>query len=240
MKSLFILIFSLIGYATTAQRTLTLKDPNAHERVLDSDFHAIKVSAGIELILDQADKAQLAVSYSDEKYADKFKTEVEDGVLKIYFDAGAVNWGSNQKRQLKAYVSFVALDKLDVSSGATVTLPLLITVSELDIKLTSGSNFNGAIHAEKLVIEATSGAVIDISGKTGFLDVSVNSGASFRGYELEALVCDAQATSGGRIKVNIGQEMNARANSGGAIHYKGNAVVKDINVNSGGIVKKSS
>jgi hypothetical protein len=40
--------------------------------------------------------------------------------------------------------------------------------------------------------------------------------------------------------VNIGQEMNARANSGGAIHYKGNAVVKDINVNSGGIVKKSS
>jgi hypothetical protein len=240
MKSVLILFVSLISYSAKAQRTLTLKDPNAQERLLSSDFHAIQVSAGIDLILDQADKAQVAVSYSDEKYADKFKTVVEDGVLKIYLDADAVNWGSNQKRQLKAYVSFVTLDKLDVSAGATVKLPLLVTVSELDIRLTSGSDFNGAIHAEKLMIEATSGAVMEISGKTGFLDVSVNSGASFKGYELEALTCDAKATSGGRIKVNIGQEMNARANSGGSINYKGNGVVKDINVNSGGVVKKSS
>jgi hypothetical protein len=34
--------------------------------------------------------------------------------------------------------------------------------------------------------------------------------------------------------------LNAKANSGGGIRYKGNAVIKDLNVNSGGVVKKAS
>jgi hypothetical protein len=51
MKSVLILFVSLISYSAKAQRTLTLKDPNAQERLLSSDFHAIQVSGSGDVVV---------------------------------------------------------------------------------------------------------------------------------------------------------------------------------------------
>ncbi|MEO7534887.1 MAG: DUF2807 domain-containing protein, partial [Ferruginibacter sp.] len=83
-----------------------------------------------------------------------------------------------------------------------------------------------------------SGAAIDITGKAGNLKVDVSSGAIFNGYDLAVDYCDAKATSGGSVRVNVNKELSVKANSGGGIRYKGAGVIKDMNVSSGGIVKK--
>ena len=78
-----------------------------------------------------------------------------------------------------------------------------------------------------------------MSGSAGKLKVDVSSGASFKSYDLAVDYCDAKASSGGDVKITINKELNAKANSGGGIRYKGSAVIRDLNVNSGGLVKKS-
>ena len=83
-----------------------------------------------------------------------------------------------------------------------------------------------------------SGASIDITGIAGNLKVEVSSGAVFKGYDLATDFCDAKATSGGSVRINVNKELTVRAHSGGGIRYKGNGVIKDMNVNSGGNVKK--
>jgi len=237
MKQLFISLLTLISISTFAQDN-TANDANAEKRTLSGSFNAITISDGIDLYLTEGNEEALAVSASDEKYIDRFKTEVENGTLKIYYDSKGINWLGSDKRKLKAYVSFKTLEKLKVSSGASVHTKSMLTVDKLDCSFNSGASFNGEVNINQLTVAQSSGSSIDISGKTSQINIDVSSGAVFKGYNLSADFCDAKATSGGGVRITVNKELNAKANSGGGIHYKGTAVIKDLSVSSGGSVKK--
>ena len=70
--------------------------------------------------------------------------------------------------------------------------------------------------------------------------MNVSSGAQFRCYALTTTNCDAAASSGAGIQITVSKEISAKANSGGFIRFKGDAALKNINVNSGGTVKRQS
>ena len=80
---------------------------------------------------------------------------------------------------------------------------------------------------------------ISISGKAAKLKVDVSSGAIFKGYDLASEYCDAKASSGGGARITVSKELAAKASSGGGVRYKGGAVIKDLDVSSGGVVKKA-
>lgn len=239
MKYLFILLISLFSTVTFAQSKTVVNDPDAKTRTLNATFSAINVTDGISLYISQADEESLAISFSDEKYEERFKTVVEAGVLKIYFDNNGINWSDNSRRKLKAYVSFKTLEKLVAAGGADVRIADAINVNDLNVKFTSGATCDGKIVGKHLTVDQNSGSVLNISGKADKFTIEVSSGAIFKGYDFATDFCDAKASSGGSIRLSVQKELTAEANSGGGIHYKGSAVIKDINISSGGIVKKS-
>ena len=226
-------------YATLAQKNTEISDLNATKRSLNGSFTAITVSDGIALYLTDGNEESLAISFSDAKYESRFKTEVDNGTLKISFDNKGLNWNDNRKRKLKAYVSYKTLNKLSASGGSDVIITAPITVGDLDLKFTSGTRLTGKISATSLTVDQNSGSEISITGSAQKISVEATSGATFRGYDFSVDYCTARATSGGAIRVSINKELEARANSGGAIHYKGAGVIKEVNVNSGGVVKKA-
>ncbi len=239
MKYLFILLTTIFSTAAFSQESKMVNDPNAHSRALNASFSAISVTDGIELYLSASTEESLAVSYSDEKYARYFKTEVENGTLKIYYDHNAINYSDNNRRKLKAYVSFKTLDKLTASGGAHVKIPVAISVNDLSIRFSSGAVLDAAINGNSLSVEQNSGAQVSVTGKAGKINVEVSSGAIFKGFDFAVDYCEAKASSGGSVRIAVQKELSAKANSGGGIRYKGNAVIKDIDISSGGIVKKA-
>src|SRR5262249_27803009 len=93
----------LVGLSLAAIAQKTINDPNAEKRSVSS-FHGVEVSGGIDLYLTQGDEA-VAVSASEAKFRDRIRTEVKNGVLKIWVETGSgfhLDWGN---RKLKAYVS---------------------------------------------------------------------------------------------------------------------------------------
>lgn len=239
MKQLFISLITFMSLSTFAQDKTIVNDANAEKRSLSSAFTAITVSDGVDLYLTQGTEESIAVSASEQKYMDRFKTVVEEGNLKIYFDNKGLNWLGSERRKLKAYVSFKTLEKLHASSGAGVNMKSLLTVNKLECSFTSGAQFTGEVNIAQLTVSQNRGSSFEISGKTGELQVDVSSGAIFKGYELAVDFCEAKASSGGGVRITVNKELNAKANSGGAIRYKGAAVIKDLNVSSGGMVKKA-
>src|ERR1700733_11496145 len=115
-----ILLFTAISLASVssfAQGGKVIDDKNAQKRNVQG-FHAVRISSGIDLYLSQSGDEAVAVSASSEEYRDKIRTEVQDGVLKIYIESNNQgfhwgNWGVNKK--LKAYVSCKVLDALRAS-----------------------------------------------------------------------------------------------------------------------------
>ncbi len=238
MKKVLFSLLMIAGLQSFAQ-DITINDANAEKRTLSSSFNAISVSDGIELLLTQGNEESVAVSASDPKYMERFKTEVTDGTLKIYYDSKTMVWNSNEKRRLRAYVSFKTLEKLKASGGSDVKTKSMLTLDKLQLSFTSGSQFNGGLNIGQMEVSQNSGSEIIATGKANSLKVELSSGPIFKGFDLSVDYCEAKAGSGGEVRIHVNKELIAKANSGGGIKYKGEAVLKDINVNSGGSVKKS-
>lgn len=229
------ILFSLV---LVAQKQVN--DPLAQERKV-SGFHAIRISNGIKLYLSQGGSEAVAVSASKEEYRDKIVTKVEDGVLKIYYDQETLKFWKNGGMRGKnpvAYVSVDDLDRLHISSGASVSVEGGIKGNKLDLDASSGGVFSGAVDYTTLDVDQSSGSVVKISGNAGTTKIDGSSGSVFHGYELSVQNCDVDVSSGAGAQITISKEMSAEASSGGYISYKGSGVIRNVKTSSGGSVSK--
>ena len=201
----------------TAQKVVY--DDNVQKRNI-SAFHAIETSSGIEVIINKGDREELAVSVGNNNYLDEVSTVVENGILKISRKGDWKFWNKWKDWKVKVYVSYKNLNAISANSGGSV--------QGADISL------------EKLTARLNSGGSINLSGTVTSLDVDGSSGAMFHGYSLSTTHCKAEASSGAGVQVNVSKEISAKANSGGFVRFKGDGVIRDINVNSGGSVKRQS
>lgn len=230
-------ILSLLSTSLFAQDKTVINDKNAVPRNVKG-FHAIKVENGIDLYLSYGDEAA-AVSASEAKYRDKIKTEVENGVLKIWYDKDL----SNQiiftnVRNLRAYVSYKNLDMLTASAGSDVLVDGTIKGNSLVMKISSGSDFKGNVDVNELTVDQSSGSNIKIAGKANKTSIEASSGSDFNGFNLITDVCNARCSSGSDIEITVNKELNAKASSGSDISYKGNPEVTKKKSSGSSVSKK--
>lgn len=227
MKQLITLFFSLflIVGLTSAQKTI--KDANAQKRNV-KNFHGVYVSNGIDLFLTQSDEEAVAVSASENEYRDKIITEVEDGILKIYYEKKeGWNWGfSMDNKKLKAYVSVKTLEKLNASGGSDVSIENTIKGDKLSISISGGSDLDGELVYNELSLSASGGSDADIKGRVGNAKITASGGSDVNGYGLITEYCRVQSSGGSDVNVTANKEINASASGGSDIYYKGNATAK--------------
>ncbi len=239
MKRIGLFCTSLL-LATALLAQTTINDPNAQVRDVKG-FHGIRVATGIELMLTQGKTEAVAVSAISPEHRDKIKTVVENGILRIYYDHPNVDWKFWKKggdKKLKAYVSIITIDRLLGSSGATVNVDGALEADKLNVDMSSGSVFNGRIKAESLTVDQSSGSVMNVAGSVSRLKVDGSSGSVFHGFDLATERSDADTSSGAVVQVTVNKELNADASSGGRISYKGEGVIRNIRTSSGGNVSR--
>lgn len=237
MRQLSLLLFiSFISLVSFAQKQVN--DPNAESRSV-SGFHKIEVSSGIQLFLSQSNSEAVAVSAVNAEYRSRIKTEVINGVLKIYYDRNFLKDMSDRpNKKLKAYVSVVNLDGLSANSGALVKGQDLIRSSSLDMKATSGAQIEIKVQASRLTVDQNSGSIVNVSGSSGSVKADGSSGSIFNGFDLAADNAEADCSSGAIIRITVNKELKAEASSGGLVQYKGSGVIRDIHTSSGGNISK--
>lgn len=236
MKKLFFL-FCLLSFAAVIHAQKVINDPNAEPRKVGS-FTGLDVSGGIDLYLSSGDEA-VAVSASKAEYRDRIKTEVENGVLKIWFDS---KWGIsiNGSKNLKAYVSYKTLKSLEASGGSDVAVDGSINTGDLTLRISGGSDFKGAVNVSKLTVRQSGGSDVRISGKAANAVVDASGGSDFKGYDLVTDVCDLEASGACDIEITANRELSARASGASDIHYKGNPSVKEAKASGASSVKSRS
>ena len=240
MKKFFLMMLISICSTILFAQEKIVYDANAEVRPTKS-FNAIKVSHGIELLLKQGNEEAVAVSANEKEYRDAIKTEVVNGELRIYVEQSFSKWWKQLRlkdKYLKAYVSFKNLEKINGSSGSKTTVDGNFNSAILSINLSSGAIFKGSLKAMNLTIDQSSGGRSFISGTVEKLNVTASSGGHFYGYDLVVNKCKADASSGGKMQINVSKEIVAYASSGGGINYKGEGVIMDISTSSGGKIRR--
>lgn len=232
----FLLVLMAAACVAGAQAQKTFNDPNAEVRNV-SGFHAIRISNAIDLYLTQSGTETVAVSASEDKYRDRIKTVVENGVLRIWYDNDNWKWNTGNKK-LKAYVSIKEIDKLTASGACDVMIDGVLRSNSLDVDLAGASDLRGTLEIGTLNIDQSGASDASVSGRASSLKIELAGASTFKGFDLSVQNCQAHASGASDIRITVTKELNARASGASSIHYKGDAVIRDLHSSGASSVSK--
>lgn len=221
-KWIHFILACCLAFPAMAQQ---VNDPNAEVRAAKG-FHGISVSHAFDVYLSQGNEEAVAVSAVSTKYRDMITVEVKDGILYVGMQKG-LKWNTGNKK-LRAYISFKELDKLNVSGACDVFLTNGIQSKELTITQSGASDLKGKVSVERLTVNLSGASDMTISGTATQLSVDASGASDFKGFELAAETCTAEASGASDIRVTVNKELSARASGASDVKYKGNGVIRDL------------
>lgn len=230
-------LLTLTTLFSMAQNGKVINDRNAQVRNVH-DFHAIEISSGIDLYLNQGAEEAVAVSADDTEDRDRITTEVSGGVLRIYIQNANLRWLLRNHRHLKAYVSCKQLSQLEAHGGSDVYIQDELRSDNLKMHLSGGSDFRGKLTVGSLEVSQSGGSDAYVSGSAQTLSVHTSGGSDYHGYDLSADNCEVEASGGSDIFVTVNKELKASAHGGSDVHYKGNANLRNTSTGGGGSVSR--
>jgi Putative auto-transporter adhesin, head GIN domain len=222
-NSLSLILILIQGY-TFAQ--------NSETRSL-RPFSGIQVGEGIDVVLKKGPKEQAVLEVDGVALVDVV-TEVSGDFLKIH-----LRGNHSREVEVKILVTYVKVDKLSASSGASITSPETLKANALNISSSSASFIELRLETNTVEVSASSAGDVELSGKVKRADIDVSSAGEVDAFDLACEEMKVTANSAGSAKVNVEKALEAQANSGGSIRYKGNPEKSITDSSSGGSVKKS-
>jgi hypothetical protein len=233
-KCTFFLVLFLFAIGVQAQRTV-ISDANVQSRKVPG-FNGIEVSGGIDLYLSQDDEEALAVSASTSDARDDIRTEVQNGILKIWYKNSGRKWTSGN-RKLRAYVAFKNLDQIKASGASDVIITGALKGEQLTIVLSGASDLKGDIQVNKLTIEQSGASDATLSGKVEELVLHTSGASEMDGYALESETCTVKASGASDVMITVNKALHADASGASSVKHRGKASVRDIKTAGGGRVR---
>lgn len=238
MKKIFLLLFLIIFVTASVFSQITINDPNA-VKVDVKNFHSIQISGAFNVYLIQSNEDGVAISAADDKYRDNIKVEVNNGVLKIYFDNKSFLKGIGG-RKLKAYISIREIKKLSASGACNVFLDGVIKAETLKLAMSGASDLKGNIEVKKLSVDLSGASDVIISGTALQTNIKASGASDFKGYELVTDICNVTASGASSIQVTVDKELSAQASGASDIRYKGDGVIREIKSSGASSVTRKS
>src|SRR5690606_23055299 len=94
------------------------------------------------------------------------------------------------------------------------------------------------VFSKDLTAKTSSGSDMEVSGKASSLHADASSGSELDAKELLVINCNAEASSGAGITVNVKEKLETHVSSGGNIDYYGNPISVNSNKSHSGSVNK--
>lgn len=238
MKKIFFALLGLVAfvscnYAQPETKTL-VNDANAEKRNV-ATFTGIEVSNAITLYLSQGNEDAIAVSCSSVDDNRKVKTEVKNGILKIYVGNSGWGWGNTKA---KAYVSAKNLESLTISGASTCKISETLQAKKMKLLVSGASSLKGNIRVEDIKIEASGASSINIAGTATNANIEASGASSIKCLNFETNICNAEASGASNIAIAVKQKLEAEASGASSIKYKGNATIVNANETGASSIKK--
>lgn len=217
--TLFLLLVSLVK--TRAQSSTGL-----------FPFDAVSVFGNFEVILEAGDEEKATI-YAGNIPEDKVNVFVKNGTLKIQMSTSK----QFNNEEVKVVISYKTLRKIRASAGARIYSREAIIGDNLLLKAASGGRIECDLQLEALEASVGEGGVIEVEGYAKAQRLGANTGGHFDGFRLEGERVYAKAGTGGSIVATATQSIDASANTGGKIEYRGNPKEKNTRTVFGEIRK---
>ncbi|HNE27668.1 MAG TPA: head GIN domain-containing protein [Saprospiraceae bacterium] len=208
------------------------------EGPVQTETRTVEGFHGVDLSLAGTVEATVSDQYSVEVSAQgnllpHLKTEVNDGILKVYFDD---NVSSSESVTIR--VSAPAYDAFTLSGSGKIALNSPLKNERLDLDISgSGDLILPQIDIRETNIDIAGSGTVEIGGTGNKVDAQVSGSGDVRASNFTVAICHAEVTGSGTLRCDVSQELDASVSGSGNVYYTGNPGVKE-NVSGSGEIKK--
>ena len=208
--------------AAMAQRILAL------ER-----FDEVNITGNIEATLAAGNTEEVSL-YTENIPEDEVTIKVSKGVLKISVVEGI--FYKNEK--VVVNLTYKGLLAVRGNAGARIDNKSVLEGDGLLLRCGSGARMDLRVELNSLDAGASEGGILSVEGQTDNVEVTASTGGRFEGFNLESRRVAGKANTGGQAEVFATEELEAAANTGGVVTYKGDPESTSFKSVLSGEVKK--
>lgn len=205
----FLVAVALLGLSVAASAQ--------SERKL-SPFDAVSVTGNIEVILVPGDEEKAVIEVFG----------LDEGDVSVYVTHNTLRLqliNSMFKREEKAriQVTYKQLRSVKGNAGGKIgNSGHTLEADKLYVRATSGSEVNLNVKVNALDAGALEGGVLHLEGSADTQDATAATGAKYEALDLDCRRTFIRANTGGQAEVAALELLDANANTGGVIRYRGN------------------
>lgn len=191
------------------------------------NFTAIDASGAVSIELTQQAEQSLSVSTLSE-YLPNVKTEVIDGVLKIYSVDKLIN------PRIKIKIGVDSISQLEASGASKIDFMNSFNVKNLNIRLTGASKSDIKLNsAQKLDVKLSGASKLDASGVSDSIFIEGAGASKIDLEDLKARFVKVDVSGASNAKVHASDEFIGEANGASSIHCDGNPARRSNSTNGG-------
>jgi len=196
-------------------------------------FDEIAVTGNIDVILQQGDTEKLEID-AEGIPEDKVVVRVSNGTLRLKL-LNSIFY-KNDKVTIK--VTYKTLRSVKGIAGANIESSHPIEADKLVARAGSVALLELEVKTNALDITANEGGVLRVEGETDTQNASATTGGHIKALDLDSNRTYVKANTGGHAEVVAHQFIEATANTGGRVEYKGNPAESNTKTLMSGGVRK--
>lgn len=180
------------------------------------DFTTVKAFDQIDVLLVKATENKIVI-----KGAGKENVEVvtKNNELKIRMTTTKLLKGDNVSVTL--YYKGT-IDQVEASEGSRIASQDTFKATAFVLNAKEGAEIKLILDVKKVSSKASSGGILNISGKADNHDLVITSGGIFKGRQLETEQTSVSINAGGEADVHATEFVDAKTRAGGDINIYGN------------------
>ncbi len=200
-----------------------------------SPFDRIEIDGVFKVFLSQGDNESAEVEIDDnlQQYV-VLKNEGRKLVLEIKDD---INFSKTTKNNV--YITVKNINELDIEGVCTVETQTPLKCADFSLEVNGVTNGNFEIYCDKLNADLDGVGNIKLRGEATELTVKKDGVGSFNSENMKAVKVNIRNSGVGSASVYASEELSMKNSGVGSITYSGDAVIKDLDSDGIGKIKKA-
>lgn len=227
-KSKIVPVLYLLLIISMALRVNGQKKNDVEMRMLNSPYHAVKVSSGIILNIISGTEEKVMIKASNTDYRNKIKTIVENDTLKIFFYyKDDPNWKGlvDSKEIFNVSIYTKDIKYINIAQGSIVKCQDQIITDTLNLDIITGAQMIGNLQCKKLFVNIHDGSNLKLTGEVTDAYYNVKGASEVDSHKLKTANCKAIVYSASKLRLYVTEKLDITAQNRAKVFFSGNPAI---------------
>lgn len=214
-------MMALAGYSVAATHS---NGKGSASEVVDrhlSGFHAVNIAGSFDVYITQGPAESVKVD-APADMMDHIKTEVENGVLKIYNKHDDFHWSDLWgHKKIRVYVAIKDVDAVSVTGSGDAFFRDGLRANALRLNVSGSGDMTGRVDTKTLDSDITGSGDMKLSGRAANSTISVVGSGDFSARGLLTVNTKVSVSGSGDAGINVSDRLDASVAGSGDVSYSG-------------------